>query len=117
MKKRNTSQVPVFMIAAGGLFIVMFIVLLITQNRQQQTAQSPGASDGLVQQNSGVIERVTLQDAKTALDTNAAIFVDVRSLDAFNGMHITGALSIPETEIQARLGELDPDQWIIPYCT
>jgi rhodanese-related sulfurtransferase len=31
--------------------------------------------------------------------------------------HIPGSLSIPLAEIETRLSELDPNQWIITYCT
>jgi hypothetical protein len=109
MKKRKTSQFPVALMVAGGLFLVLFIALLIVQNRTPPAAQAP--------ENRGGIERVTLLDAKSALESNSAVFIDVRSQEAYNALHISGALSIPETEIQARLNELDPDQWIIPYCT
>jgi len=63
------------------------------------------------------IERVSLVVAKTAFDDGTAVFVDVRSSSAYADAHIPGALSIPNAELEARLNELDPDQWIITYCT
>lgn len=62
-------------------------------------------------------QRVTLEESKAAFDNGAAVFVDVRSAEAYATSHIPGALSIPLAEIEGRLTELDPAQWIITYCT
>lgn len=61
--------------------------------------------------------RVSLEEAKAAFDSRAAVFVDVRSEAAYTEGHIPGALSIPLAELELRLDELNPDQWIITYCT
>ncbi|MBI5840627.1 MAG: rhodanese-like domain-containing protein [Chloroflexi bacterium] len=63
------------------------------------------------------VERVSLEEAKAAFDSGAAIFVDARSAASYAESHIPGALSIPVAELESRLNELDPDQWIITYCT
>lgn len=63
------------------------------------------------------IARVSLQDAKNAYDNNAAVFLDVRPEDAFSVSHIPGAISIPESDIDIRLGELSQSDWIITYCS
>lgn len=63
-----------------------------------------------------VVERVDLADAKAAHDAGTAVFVDVRSAAEYEQGHIPGALSIPGTELEDRLGELDPNAWIITYC-
>ena len=65
------------------------------------------------------VPRVPLEQAKAALDSGAAIFVDVRSADAYQAKHVKGAISIPLAEIEANPTglKLDKDQWIITYCT
>ncbi len=63
------------------------------------------------------VPRISLEEAKAAFDDGAAVFVDVRSEAAYAEGHIPGALSIPLAELESRLGELDPAQWIITYCT
>jgi hypothetical protein len=63
------------------------------------------------------VQRVTLEDAKTAFDGNKAIFLDVRSAGSYTSSHIPGAISIPEAQIMEHLSELDPEQWIITYCS
>jgi hypothetical protein len=63
------------------------------------------------------IPRVSLLEAKAALDTGAAIFVDVRGTQSYEVSHIPGAISLPGDEIGSRLDEFDKAQWIITYCT
>jgi len=63
------------------------------------------------------VQRVTLEESKAAFDTGAAVFLDVRTADAYATSHISGALSIPLAELETRIADLDPDQWIITYCT
>ena len=45
------------------------------------------------------------------------MFVDVRGDELYNTGHIPGALSIADTEMDSRFTELDPNAWIILYCT
>ena len=65
------------------------------------------------------VPRVPLEQAKVALDSGAAVIVDVRSAQAYEASHIPGAISIPLSEIEANPNglKLDKDQWIITYCT
>jgi rhodanese-related sulfurtransferase len=55
----------------------------------------------------------------TALNSGAAIIVDVRSTESFLAGHIAGALSIPLARIESTPTNLplDKNQWIITYCT
>ena len=63
------------------------------------------------------IERVSVEEAKAAFDSGTAVFVDVRSAEAYQAAHISGSVNIPSEELEARLGELDKTEWIITYCT
>jgi hypothetical protein len=63
------------------------------------------------------IRRVTLEQAKSAFDTRSAVFVDVRSAAFYADSHIPGAINIPLADLAAHLNELDPERWIITYCT
>ncbi len=42
--------------------------------------------------------------------------IDVRPGEEFAAGHIPGALSIPVTELKARLGELPKDRMVVAYC-
>jgi 3-mercaptopyruvate sulfurtransferase SseA len=63
------------------------------------------------------IQRISVGDAKAALDLKQAIFIDVRGEPSFSTGHIPGALSLTEEQLLSRLDELDPSAWIITYCT
>ena len=65
------------------------------------------------------VPRVTLEDAKAAFDNGTAIFVDVRSRDAYKAGHSPDALIIQLGEFETRVAKikLPKDQWIITYCT
>lgn len=75
-------------------------------------------AEGLPQTEADV-PRVTVQEAKAAFDSGAAVIVDVRTTQSFVVRHIAGALSIPLTRIEQNPHSvsLDKNQWIITYCT
>lgn len=108
MKK---SFVPLALILLGGLLVLgaaLFVIMRpgISQNSSTSSAQVSTTAE---------IDRVRLEEAKAAFDSGEATFVDVRSQTAFAEDHIPGALSIPLDELQNRLDELDPSDWIILY--
>lgn len=61
--------------------------------------------------------RISVADAKKALDAGKAVLVDVRSAQSYQEEHAKGAISLPTSEIAARLSELPKDKQIITYCT
>lgn len=110
MQKR--SNFPIIFIVLGVLLIAGSLgILLLSRPPGEQAAQNSAANQGVFP----AVPRVSLSEAKDAFDSGEAIFVDVRSSDAYAEAHISGALSIPEQELADRMEELDPDQWIIPY--
>lgn len=70
-------------------------------------------------QTEGEVPRVTVEVAKAAVDSGAAIIVDVRSPAAYEHNHVAGAISIPlgTIELDPTNLKLDKAQWIITYCT
>ena len=115
-KKRKQQGFPVLLLVLAGILLVLTSVLLLRNQASQPTSQSP-ASDGHEEETYPEIERVSLEDAKAALDSDTAVFVDVRGDQAYSAAHIAGSISLPLAEIETRLNELDPNQWIITYCT
>ena len=76
-------------------------------------------AQGDLPQTEADVPRISVEDAKAALDSGEAIIVDVRSAESYAAGHAAGAISIPLSEIEANptgLG-LDKEQWIITYCT
>jgi 3-mercaptopyruvate sulfurtransferase SseA len=113
-KSKQKIDPSIWVILIGGLMLVVAVVVLVIQ--AQQPAQSV-----VTNQNLNIpypeVERVFLQDAKAAYDAGTAIFVDVRGDDLYNAGHIPGALSIPESDLESRITNLDPNARIITYCT
>lgn len=110
MVENQKNPIPWVLMGAGVLLLLLGAGWLIT-NKPAAPAATPVPAS--VEQ----VERVSLKDAKAAFDVESAIFLDVRSIEAYNASHIPGALSIPINELTSRMGELKPDSWIIPYCT
>ena len=113
-KKQNFSML---FLVAGGVLLVLAFVMLLSQNRTSQTASLTSDSSGHEEETFPEIERVSLQDAKAAFDSGTAIFVDVRGDQAYAAAHVAGSVSLPLAEIESRIDDLDPNQWIITYCT
>ena len=65
------------------------------------------------------VPRVPLEQALTAYNAGAAIFVDVRSQQSYEISHIPGAINIPLGAFETDIAnvDLDKDAWIITYCT
>lgn len=63
--------------------------------------------------------RVTVEETKAALESGAAIIVDVRSAEGYEASHIPGAINIQLGEFETNPTDLklDKEQWIITYCT
>ena len=115
MKKRKSQKFPILFLIAGGLLLLLAAFLMMTQNGSGQPAST--ASSAHDEETYPEILRVSLEDAKAAFEAGAAVFVDVRGADVFAMSHIPGSLSIPLADLGTRLAELDPNQWIITYCT
>jgi rhodanese-related sulfurtransferase len=61
---------------------------------------------------------MALDEFKALYDDPAKrpLILDVRAKDAFDAGHITGAISFPESDVDARVAELPKDKLIIAYC-
>jgi len=65
------------------------------------------------------VPRVSVEEAKAAFESGAAVMVDVRSKQAYEASHIPGAINIQLGEFETNVSgiALDKNQWIITYCT
>jgi rhodanese-related sulfurtransferase len=74
---------------------------------------------GNVLQSEDDVPRIPLEVALAALQSGAAVIVDVRSAQAYEINHVAGAISIPLFDIESDPNSLplEKDQWIITYCT
>lgn len=115
MPRQNTNRekprllIPLLIVIGGTLFLVASLVIVLGGG----VLGEPTPTVHLLSNDQ--VQRVEVQEAKAAYDSGKAIFLDVRSSDAFAAGHIPGAINIPLGEIEARMSELDPDDWIITY--
>lgn len=117
-KKQSRSILPLAMVVAGVILIVIPLVWLVQNGSRaaQPAAQVPPSADQ-ARLPFPDIERVSLADARAAYEVGSAVFVDTRGDPFFDSGHIPGALNIAEDDIEQRFTELDPQAWIITYCT
>ena len=118
MKKQKATRLPVVILVAGGILLIFAVFLFTMQTRPNPDDSQPTAPVSNQEEGSyPEIQRVSLGDAKAALDANTAVFVDVRDAGSFAEGHVPGSLSIPLVDLEDRLSELDTTDWIITYCT
>jgi 3-mercaptopyruvate sulfurtransferase SseA len=60
--------------------------------------------------------RITREEAIKLVKEKKAVYVDVRSKDAYDQAHVKGAISIPLGDVITRLREIPPKVFIITYC-
>ena len=105
---------PLLLIAAGVIVLIAAVasIYLFSGNDQPEIVDNSGQDIPFSQ-----IARVDVSTTKSALDSAQAVVVDVRDRVYYDDGHIPGAISIPLSELESRLGELNQDDWIILYCT
>ena len=73
-----------------------------------------------IENNQGVAYvNITAEEAKEIMDTEEGyVILDVREQDEYDAGHISGAILIPYTQIEAKANEMlpDKDQLILVYC-
>ncbi len=60
--------------------------------------------------------RITRDEAMKLVKENKAVYVDVRSRSSYDAGHIPGALSIPNSQLVARMKEIPIGKLAITYC-
>jgi rhodanese-related sulfurtransferase len=89
-----------------SLFVAASLVVATT-SLQAQIVPKPG----------DLLPRVTAAEAKSALDRNEGVIVDVRGSVPYDLEHIAGAISIPLGLLEAQADDLPKDKLIVLYCT
>ncbi|MCL4559843.1 MAG: rhodanese-like domain-containing protein [Chloroflexi bacterium] len=111
MKQR--SILPILLIVIGAV-IVFTAISISGQPRSETPTPPPLVSE---EESFPEVPRVSLKEALTAHEGGAAIFIDVRDGSAYETSHVSGSLSFPLGQLESRLKELNPNAWIITYCT
>jgi hypothetical protein len=110
----TTSNKPILLIGLGAVLVVV-VLIYFALSGTSAPANTPTASQPGIPYPE--INRVPLLDAKKAYDNQSALFLDVRSESSYETSHIQGAKNIPADKLEESLNQLDPNQWIITYCT
>ena len=90
------------------LIILLLAVMMLTACGQDKE-NNQGA----------VYVNITAEEAKRIMDTEEGyVILDVREQDEYDAGHISGAILIPFTQIEAKANEMlpDKDQLILVYC-
>ncbi len=114
-----------FLISCAAAIVIGVALLAACTSNDKQTAAKRNANANAnaasdpsmpIPPTDGVT-RITIADAKAAVDQGTAILVDTRPAGAYAQEHIKGAINIVDGEIEAHLNQLPPDKKIIAYCS
>lgn len=118
MNKTTRINTPIYMLVSGGVLLIIVASILISQNSGGVVTKKPTTlADSHEDETYPEIPRISIEEAKAALDEGTVVLLDVRDADLYATSHLPGALNIPLAELQSRLEELDIAIWIITYCT
>jgi len=113
------------------LFVILLFASVLSACSAQPTQVQPtaaptpviesghGITSGELPQSEADVPRISVEEARAAVENGTAVLVDVRNSTAYVESHIAGAISVPLGEIESNPTglTLDKDQWIITYCT
>ena len=89
------------------IFLLLSVMLLTACGQDKENDQG------------AVYVNITAEEAKEIMDTEEGyVILDVREQDEYDAGHISGAILIPYTQIEAKANEMlpDKDQLILVYC-
>ena len=116
MKKRKTTKFPITILVAGGFLLSSRLPFRDANRPNPDNSLPPTAVNPQGEQATSEIPRVSLEDAKAALDANSAVFVDVRGDSLYTVSHIPAPID-PSDRPEKSPDELNPADWIMTYCT
>jgi hypothetical protein len=115
-RRNSGSTIPLILFASG---IVLILAAAIWTFQQGASPAGSGAQV-LPTTNPAMIPlpgiaRVSVEEARAAYEQGEAVFLDVRNQESYAESHVPGAILMAESEVGQRLGELDPEKWVITY--
>lgn len=117
-KNKRQPIFPIVMVIFGVVLILGSVGWLVNTSRlaeaQRASLSAPVTSPRIPYPE---VQRVSLGDSKAAFDLKQAVFIDTRGEPYFSQGHIPGSIALTDDDVVARQGELDPNAWIITYCT
>lgn len=82
MKKQKAQMLPSLLLAAGCFWLIFAAWLFLRQNEASRATPLPAPS-GHDEETYPEITRVSIEQAKAALDSGTAVFVDVRGAASY----------------------------------
>ncbi len=121
-RKRSAGASPAIPIVVGVVLVIIAGGILLSLGSWRSTAGDVAANPtapalSTMQMPYPDVSRISLEEAQQKLALGEILMVDVRSKTAYDSLHIEGAISLPEGEIEDRLDELDRERSIVLYCT
>ena len=106
---------------SAGAVVILALVLFAGGYAAGQEAQpalslAPHPLERLAVPLAGGVGLVTPEQVLAA-DLDTLQLVDVRSREAYNFSHATGAIAMPEAEMVQQVGSLPSDRTLVLYCT
>lgn len=115
-KKNKKNKIPVYLVLTGGILLLL-AGLMFSSGDSGSSPQSAPLADSHEEDTYPEIPRVSIEEAKIAIEEGSVVVLDVRDVESYAISHMPGAINIPTNELASRLGELDKADWIITYCT
>lgn len=113
-KKMLIVEIITYIVIAVGIILIGFAIYMNFWGSQNDASAQETVVEEIVQP--GVIN-ITVDEAYDAyLSDEGFVFVDVRSKPEYDSGHIKGAVLIPISELEERIGELQKDKPILVYC-
>lgn len=108
-KRSSYSKKKIPTILWLGLTLVLLVVGVLVYESYIQ-------ANGIVKSQDDVV-RISAAAAIKAVESGKAVLLDTRAEALYLDQHAKGALNFPISDSIARMGELDPSQYYITYCT
>ena len=105
--KKESRNTLIILGAALVVVIGLITFLSLASNADQQQANVLSEEE----------VRISLGEAKAAIDAGEALVIDVRNESQFKKSRIPGAILIPVNDIAGNEPDVDKDMLILTYCT
>src|SRR4030066_1568644 len=121
-KSKKTKLLASLISILAGLGVILIALSLlygygILGNKKAALSSKSSEEESAESDSSINVVSISVDEAYEAYNSDRDyIFLDVRSEDEYNSNHIQGAVFIPISELEGRLGELTKDKPIIAYC-
>lgn len=105
----STSKKKLPVILWVGVALVILIVGVVSYQAFNRANKVIKSQDDVV--------RISAAQTIKDVESGKAVLLDTRAEVLYLAQHAKGALSFPISDVESRLGELDPEQYYITYCT